>query len=106
MVVVGEQHALLGQHPGCKARRPQLIELLLGAGAAATGASGGSLAAGELPWARTPAGLVACVDDGGAEVAEDARGAIALARPAEQLRVSSMKRVVYSPCAKRACVMS
>src|ERR1700686_4161047 len=87
---------------------PSSSNFCLVPGAGASGAPGGSLAAtrcggrGGPPGAAfavsrggagavgrragAPAGLVVAVNDGGAEVAEDARGAIALARPAEQLR--------------------
>ena len=94
---VGEQHALLRQHPLREALGPELIELLLRAGrrrqrSAPSAARGSWNCAGP----RAVLHFRIAVDDDLADERQDARGAIALARPAEQLRrlVDEARRVV------------
>src|SRR5436309_7571210 len=95
---VGEEHAPLGEHPGGQALGPELIESLLRARRRGGQRTRRQLRGGEARGARAAGGLGVAVDDDAAEVGEEARGAVALARPAQQLRrLVDEARAVIAP---------
>src|SRR4029077_9088773 len=82
---IGEQHALLLQHPARKSLRPQLIELLFRAGRWRRGVDAREPRQLEGLRASTAPGLGVAVDDGIGQERENARRSIPLARPTEKL---------------------